>query len=253
MQDSLDGFVQNSVIAQLRQRPRVVETGSFVLGWDPSSDSRFISYATPTSAAATAADVAALVAEFRAVDRVPRLEYVVSAAPGLEGQLLAAGFTVEARHDYLVCTPDSLVVPAAPDGCTIAAPASDAEIAAAVAAQNEAFGGEYASTEADVARVRRNLDKGAVFVVARLDSGEFAGAGQAGSPSAGASEVAGIAVRPAYRRRGIAGALTAEVTRQAFAGGVEIGWLEASGEDSWRVYERVGFAATGKRLYIALD
>src|ERR1700716_410779 len=101
----MDTIVQQSVIAQLSRRPDVVEVGPFVIGWDRSSDSRFINYATPRlGAVITAADVTALVAAFREIARIPRLEYVVSSAPDLEQQLVAAGFAVEARHDYLVCS-----------------------------------------------------------------------------------------------------------------------------------------------------
>jgi ribosomal protein S18 acetylase RimI-like enzyme len=78
------------------------------------------------------------------------------------------------------------------------------------------------------------------------------GGGIAAPPGAGVTEVAGIAVLPAFRRRGIAGALTAAIAARAFATGVSFAWLEASGADAWRVYERVGFAPTGKRLYIRL-
>ncbi|MBM0259860.1 GNAT family N-acetyltransferase, partial [Micromonospora sp. 4G55] len=67
------------------------------------------------------------------------------------------------------------------------------------------------------------------------------------------SEVAGIAVRSPYRRQGLAGAITAAITRRLFTTGVEIAWLEASGEKSWRVYERVGYRPAGQRLYIAMD
>jgi predicted GNAT family acetyltransferase len=63
--------------------------------------------------------------------------------------------------------------------------------------------------------------------------------------------VAGIAIRPKYRRRGIASAVTADVTSRLFAAGTEIGWLEASGADSRRIYERIGYRATGNRLYIS--
>jgi predicted GNAT family acetyltransferase len=140
-----------------------------------------------------------------------------------------------------------------PDGFVIAEPASDEEVAAALAAQNEAFGEAPTATDADVARVRRTQAGGGVYLLARSVDGVIAGAAQASPPGAGVSEVAGIAVREAFRRRGIAGALTAAVTQAAFDHGVAAGWLEASGPDSWRVYERVGYVPTGKRLYIALD
>ncbi|MBF9132150.1 GNAT family N-acetyltransferase [Plantactinospora sp. S1510] len=249
----MDIIVQRSVVAQLSQRPQSVEVGPFVIGWDPSTDSRYINYATPRpDAVITNTDVARLVAAFREIDRLPRLEYVTTCAPGLERQLLDAGFGVEARHDYLVCSPDSLTMPAVPDGFEIAEPATDEDRAGAVAAQNEAFGGEPTATPADVARIRRTQDNGGVVMYARGPDGSYVGGGQASPPGEGVTEVAGIAVRDAFRRRGIAGALTAGITARMFANGVQGAWLEASGEDSWRVYERVGYAATGKRLYIAL-
>ncbi|NUT34260.1 MAG: GNAT family N-acetyltransferase [Hamadaea sp.] len=250
----MDSIVQRSVVAQLRRRPEVVETGPFVLGWDPSTESKYISYATPLPGAPiTAADVAGLVAAFRSVGRLPRLEYVVSSAPDLERELLAAGFTVEARHDYLVCTSDSLAVPPVPEGFALVAPESDDDIRGMIQAQVEAFGDEFPVGDGDIARVRRTTSQGGVVIMARSRAGEPVGGGQASAPSAGLAEVGGIAVREPFRRRGLAGALTAEIARRAFAGGVEAAWLEASGDDSWRVYERVGFVPTGKRLYISLE
>jgi ribosomal protein S18 acetylase RimI-like enzyme len=212
------------------------------------------SYATPRlDATITATDVTALVAAFRKIDRVPRLEYVTRCAPGLEQQLLEAGFTVEARHQYLVCSPDSLTVPVTPTGFDITEPATDTERAGVVAAQNEAFGAEPTATAADIARVRRTQDNGGVVMLARGNDGAYVGGGQAAPPGAGISEVAGIGVREAFRRRGVAGALTAAITEHAFARGVRAAWLEAGGDDSWRVYERVGYVPMGQRIYIALD
>ncbi|GGM55055.1 hypothetical protein GCM10011608_44970 [Micromonospora sonchi] len=48
-------------------------------------------------------------------------------------------------------------------------------------------------------------------------------------------------------------AITADITRRLFTAGAEIAWLEASGEESWRVYERVGYRPAGQRLHIALN
>jgi ribosomal protein S18 acetylase RimI-like enzyme len=245
--------VQRAVVANLLSRPEPAEVGPFVCGFDPATDSRYINYATPRPEAAIGAtDVAELVAAFRKADRVPRLEYVTSCAPGLEQLLLDAGFAVEARHEYLVCSPGSLVTPPLPDGFEFAVPATDEQRAAAIAAQNEAFGEEPVATAGDVARIRRTQDNGGVMVMVRETGGEVVGAGLAVAPVAGVSEVAGIAVREAYRRRGIAGALTAAITDRLFAAGVDVAWLEAAAEDSWRVYERVGYVPSGKRLYIAL-
>jgi ribosomal protein S18 acetylase RimI-like enzyme len=251
----MDMNVQRSVVAQLSQRPQVIEAGPFVLGWDPTSDSRFINYATPVPGAEiSAAEVATLVAAFREIARVPRLEYVVSTAPDLEGHLLTAGFTVEARHDYLVCSPETFADAPPPADIEVAEPVTDDDFRGMLGAQSEAFGGAIEVGDADIARSRRILARcGAVLLARSVPDGPVVGGGQASPPSEGMAEVAGIAVREAFRRRGIAGALTAAITRRAFAAGVEGAWLEASGEDSWRVYERVGYVPTGKRLYIALE
>jgi FR47-like protein len=228
----LDARVQRSVVANLRLRPNVIETGPFVIGQDATTDSRNINYATPQLDAGdiTPGDVAALVAAFRDIGCVPRLEYVTSGAPALEQLLLDAGFTVEARHDYLVCSPGALTVPPLPDGYEVAEPTTDALRIEQLAVQNEAFGGEPVATPADAARLRRQQDNGGVVLQVRDTAN--------GKP---------------FRRRGIAGALTAAITERLFAAGAEVAWLEAGGQDSWRVYERVGYVPTGKRLYIALD
>lgn len=249
----MDLRVQSSVIALLGERPEVVRTRAFVIGWDPTTPSRYVSYATPTVGDITAEDVAELVAAFREIGRLPRLEYVPGFAPSLEQMLREAGFTVEARHDYLVCRPETLVTPPFPEGIRLSEPADDDDRRDGCAVQGAAFGDGGVVTDDDIARVRRYQEKGCVVLIARDASGVCVGVGQASVPGAGLVEVAGIAVAETHRRRGIAGSLVAAIVAEAFARGVEIAWLEASGPDSWRVYERAGFKATGQRLYIALE
>jgi len=91
-----------------------------------------------------------------------------------------------------------------------------------------------------------------VVIVARDADGQVAGGGQAGIPKGGLTEVGGIATRDAFRRRGVAAAVVSEITARVFAAGVEAAWLEAAGDQSWRVYERAGYVPTGKRLYISV-
>jgi ribosomal protein S18 acetylase RimI-like enzyme len=252
----MDARVQQSVVDNLSNRPLPILTGPFVIGYDPATDNPGVNYATPLrDADITATDVADLVEQFRAVSRKPRLEYVVSTAPMLEKLLLAAGFTVEERHEYLVCTSSTLAAGPVPAGFALREPATPAERHAMIDAQNAAFGGDATPSDADVARLTRVQSQGGVAIMAVTADrpGTTAGGGLAVAPNGGVSEVAGIAVRPEFRRRGLAGAITAEVTTRLFAAGVEVAWLEASGPDSWRVYERVGYRPTGKRLYVALE
>jgi ribosomal protein S18 acetylase RimI-like enzyme len=250
----MDVRIQQSVFTNLSNRPAAVEVGPFVMGIDPTTTSPNINYATPRPGTAiTAADVTALVAAFRAADRKPRLEYVTSCAPSLEALLAAAGFTVEARHTYLLCVAGTLKTPPTLDHFDLREPGTDVERAALISAQNEAFGDDPVASEADVARLRRQQGIGGVAVMAVTDDGTCAGGGGAVPPTGAVSEVAGIAVRTPYRRRGLAGAITADLTRRLFTRGAEIAWLEAAGEESWRVYERVGYRPAGQRLYIALN
>ncbi|PGH42233.1 GNAT family N-acetyltransferase [Micromonospora sp. WMMA1996] len=250
----MDARIQQSVVTNLRNRPAPVEVGPFVIGTDPTTSSPHINYATPRpGATVTAGDVAALVTAFRAAGRKPRLEYVTSCAPGLEALLTGAGFVVEARHTYLLCVPETLRTPPALDHVRLYEPATDPERAALIGAQHEAFGGNPVASGADVARLRRQQGAGGVAVMAVTDDGTCAGGGGAAPPADRVSEVAGIAVRTPHRRQGLAGVITADVTRRLFDVGVEIAWLEASGEDSWRVYERVGYRPAGRRLYIGRD
>ncbi|MBY8870464.1 hypothetical protein K7640_01240 [Micromonospora sp. PLK6-60] len=55
------------------------------------------------------------------------------------------------------------------------------------------------------------------------------------------------------RQRGVAGALTTRITERVIAAGAACAWLAASEEKSWRVYQRVGYAPTGKRRHLAHD
>jgi ribosomal protein S18 acetylase RimI-like enzyme len=250
----MDARIQQSVVANLSHRPRPVEVGPFVIGFDPGTDNPGINYATPVPGAAiTGSDVQNLVAAFREAARKPRLEYVVSTAPRLEALLTAAGFTVEARHDYLICGPGMLTPPPATGGVDLREPSTGAERLAMSAAQLEAFGADPASAGADSDRLARLQSAGGVAVMAVAADGACAGGGQAVPPRGAVSEVAGIAVVGRFRRRGLGGAITADITERLFATGVDVAWLEASGEDAWRVYERIGYRPAGKRLYIALD
>jgi len=250
----MDARIQQSVVANLSHRPAPVEVGPFVIGIDPGTDSPGINYATPVPGVAiTRSDVDDLVAAFREAARKPRLEYVVSAAPRLEALLTAAGFTVEARHDYLICVPGALTAPPATGGFDLREPSTGAERLALTAAQIEAFGGDPASATTDGDRLARLQSAGGAAVMAVAADGTCAGGGQAVPPRGGVSEVAGIAVVERFRRRGLGGAITARITERLFAAGADVAWLEASGEDSWRVYERIGYRPAGKRLYIALE
>ncbi|CAM5467760.1 hypothetical protein GCM10010329_31640 [Streptomyces spiroverticillatus] len=246
----MDTNVQSFAVHNLRRRPEPLEIGGFVAGFDPSTRSPFLNYATPLPGARpTSRDVADLIGAFRARGLVPRLEFAPDGAPAVEGALRRAGFTTEAVHSYLVCTPDTLAVPTG-TGHLVEVPSTDAEFAAVDAALCEVYGGD--ASAAGAVRMRRIESGGGAVRFVRAPDGSCAGAATCSAPSVGTAELAGVGTRPAFRRQGIAATVTAALAGTLFARGAGSVWLEYESEHSRRIYERVGFRPHGTRLYMVL-
>ena len=228
--------------------------GPFLATFDRESDNRFLSYAVPDDGALPSqADVGHLVSAFRRRGRMPRLEYVITAAPAVEAVLVADGFAVEGRLAVMTCTPERLVDLSAPNGIELIEPGSDDEVLDLVTAQGEAYGGFLSSPAQDAARMHRNLAAGGIAVLARVAStGEPAGGGICSIPEDGVTEIASVGVRSPFRRRGIAGAVVARLTREAFGAAVSLPFLTPESDAEERIYSRAGFRAVSEMLHISL-
>lgn len=77
-------------------------------------------------------------------------------------------------------------------------------------------------------------------VTARWDGRAVAG-GMFRPVRDGLAELVGIATLVDFRRRGFGGAVTARLTREAFACGARTVFLSTDDEDARRVYQRAGF------------
>ncbi|CAM5571600.1 hypothetical protein GCM10010345_21070 [Streptomyces canarius] len=171
--------------------------------------------------------------------------------------LRRAGFTTEAVHAYMVCTPATLT--ARPNGHRAAAgpgveiPRTDEDHAAIDAALSEAFAGDVTPSPEGAARLRRTQENGGAVRFVRAPDGGCAGAASCSAPAVGTSELAGVGTRPAFRGRGVAASVTSALTEAMFTQGAGSVWLEYSGEGSRRVYERVGYRPRGTRLYMSLE
>jgi ribosomal protein S18 acetylase RimI-like enzyme len=234
-------------------RSRDVElVGPFVATFDASPDNPFLNYAIPEADAEPArADVDALLAAYRARERLPRLEYVTGLAPAVESSLLEAGFAVEMRTPLLVFR-GGRGDPPAPDGVELVDVSTADEAYAAGVAQNEAYEEAEPPTTGWVEGVLRNLATGGLRVLARdTVTGEPAGAGACTAPHDGACELHSVGVRAQYRRRGIAAALTFRLAERATANGVETIFLMAHGDNEVALYGRVGFEHVGEVLHIS--
>ncbi|MFE6663147.1 GNAT family N-acetyltransferase [Streptomyces sp. NPDC057697] len=249
----MDADVQTHARTLAQRSPDHLRVGPFTVRYNPGWSLKYANYAIPDQGAEpTAEEVDALVAAFRAHDRLPRLEFLPGTAPAVEPALLAAGFTVENRAPIMACAPGGLVPPKQVDGLTIAEPATDEELAAAALVQHHGYGGT-GEPEAGVADWLRTAARdGGVAALATVD-GAPAGAGGCSVPVDGLTELAGLAVADGFRRRGIGAALSAHLTATAFARGCRVVWLEPGDADVERIYAAIGFRRVGEKLNISLE
>ncbi len=213
----------------------------------------------------TATDVTAVLARQRELD-VPRaVEWVHDTTPSLLAAAREAGMTVE-ECPLLVLELD----PPEPDpkaGVRIVA-ADDPQLGLVRAALNVGFGtagtsiGEasVAERDADAAAHPETAERIAALITAGL--GILAGAfdpevgpvgGGSHNPRGDVTEVVGVGVLPAYRRRGLAAAITARLARHALDTGVRTVFCSAQDDAVAHVYEGVGFRRMGTACVAEAD
>jgi GNAT superfamily N-acetyltransferase len=255
---SLDQQLQQYLRGAASRDRDVERIGPFLATFDPHSTIPYLSYAIPDDGARpTMADVAALVDAYARHDRLPRLEYLPTAAPGVEAALLAGGFVVDARLAVMTCAVGAAVDLEPGDGIVIAPPTTDEDFRAMRAAQYAAFGEIVEDHPSDgddeeLARQRQRLADGGLALLARdLATGAVVGGGVATVPGDGVTEIAGNGVLEQHRRRGIAGAITAALARAAHAAGTTTVWLTPGGDGAHRVYARAGFTDTTSQVHLS--
>ncbi len=244
------GKIQSYLRAVIQDDHQLLTTGVFDVFVNPVSDHPYSNYAIPRPDAEPDEEaVQELIAIMEGTGRVPRLEYLPAEAPAVEEALLDAGFEIELRTPVMCCGPDELAKPELPDKVTIDELGPDAtreELEGLLRVQSEAFGQPY--NPSDIARLQPLLGR-RVAVIAYAE-GDVAGGGMCQVPIAGVTEVVGIAVREDARRRGIATAITAELTRRAFALNVEVAFMTPGDSGAQKVYERAGYSVTDEMLHL---
>ena len=175
-------------------------------------------------------------------------------AGGVEAALAAAGFTVELRTPVMVSGPGIVLTPRAPAGITVRVAAGDADLHAAAAVQHEAYEVPHPPSPRDIERLARMVQRGGVVSVAVDDaSGQIVGSGlvDVTGPGASTGELAAVAVRAAFRRRGIASALSAHLARTAHSQAISLVFLEAEPAEE-RIYRRTGFVEVTTKIWMSL-
>jgi GNAT superfamily N-acetyltransferase len=208
--------IQGYLRAMAGRRQESERVGPFIAAYDGHSDNPYRNYAIPDDGSEpTEKDVRALIEAFERRRRTPRLEYVPTVAPAVES-------------------------------------ATDDDLLAVAKVQNIAYEDPAAPTEHDVARLRGTVNGGGIVALARdAASGEPVGAGMCSTPIDSVTEVAAIGVVPGYRRRGVAGALTALLVRAALEAGATTPFLMPATEEGGRIYTRVGFVRVSEILMIS--
>ncbi|MCP2257488.1 Acetyltransferase (GNAT) domain [Streptoalloteichus tenebrarius] len=241
--------------ADITSRPGAdaVRVGPFLASFDHHDSGLFRNYAVPDDGAEPTSDeVTDLITAFSERGRVPRLEYLPGLCPRVEAALCALGFAPERRLPVMICSPTEVVpAPVRDDSVECLLASSDEHLRQVAEAQNDAYG-QAATTDHDVARLRRVVEAGGLVALAvDTTSGRGVGGGLCAPPHEGVSELAAIGVRAPYRRRGIATALTALLTQSCPGVGITVPFLTPAGEDEERIYRAVGYRRVAEMLHIS--
>jgi ribosomal protein S18 acetylase RimI-like enzyme len=251
----------NELIASLQdyQRKAAAHTkqvhacAPFHLYLHPTDSFRFFNFAIPDHPIEELSreELDALEAAFVAHERTLRFEFLHEYTPRLRRVLDSLAVPLESENPLLVCRPDTWTgVPrlAGLEIRRLTPDSPDDDLAADIDVGSRGFGevGRDATPER-VADLRRRLGAGNQYFLARMN-GEPAGVGAYMVLLDGMTEVVGIATLPEYRRRGIAAAVTAEITRHAFEQGAHTAFLTAADDDASRVYQRSGYRRIGTGL-----
>lgn len=165
--------------------------------------------------------IRAVLARQRELEVPQALEWVHEATPSLIDAAQAAGMTVQ---QFPLLALESLVDPRPADGEVRLINADDAELGAV------------------------NAAIGVAFV-----HGAGAVGGGSHNPRGEVSEIVGVGVLPAFRRRGLARAVAHLLARQTLDNGVITVFCGAESADVARVYENVGFRRLGTTCTAAID
>ena len=229
-----------------------LQVGPFQATFHPKSTNPYLNYAIPRDAAEpTQQEVVALISAYRQRGRRARLEYVGDLAPRVEQALLARGFQIEGRLPLMAFGGSDIAKVQPPEGIDLVIPTTDEDLYAMATVQAEAYGEEVPDLGI-VADRRTALDHGSLAMVARNLDTKIVAAGSSSPIRDGLSEIAGIGVIPAQRRRGIATALAQRLAIELMTRGADLPWLMAAGDSEQHAYERAGFVVIGEILHISV-
>jgi GNAT superfamily N-acetyltransferase len=231
MHERIQRYLRDRVAAEREAVP----AGAFTLYVHPTEDHPFLNYAIPNEGAEPD-DGSALVAAAQERGLMPRVEGVQPCAPWVRDM---PGYEIE---DELALMATEAPVAQESDADLVVVRSGSPHVEGLLRAQMAAFGEPPPSDE--------RFERWDGRAVAALVNGSVVGGAAWTLVLDGMTEVAGIGVLEEFRRRGIAGALTAEATRQGFLEGASMAVLVPGHEGAARVYERAGYANTSRMIHV---
>jgi ribosomal protein S18 acetylase RimI-like enzyme len=157
---------------------------------------------------------------------------------------------VELEECPLLVLPPETVVPEAPN--TRALDGDDPDLAVTQSVIHAGFDGTDELVDRPVGRRPGLIRAGLLVVVAAYDGDRVVAAGSA-APREGAAELMGIAVPPAFRRKGLGSAVTRGLVHAVRARGVRMVLLSAASDDAASIYRQVGFVDVGTACILGVS
>ncbi|GGN23099.1 hypothetical protein GCM10011609_75620 [Lentzea pudingi] len=192
----------------------------------------------------TVADVLGVRERQRELGVPEAFEWVLETTPGLLGAAVAAGLEV-LQAPLLILDPAKLPEPH-PHVRVLGTRTAEVTVVAQLAFSSPGTArGETGAAERDAALAEALPMSGRHRYAVADVPGEGVLASGTAQRAGDVVEIAGIGTLPAARRRGLGGAVTAELARDALARGAELVFLSAGSDEIARVYERVGFRRAG--------
>lgn len=214
------------------------DCGPFRVMLHPSNDLVWLNYAVPTSAAYTSGSVGEMIDEFLNNGRTPRLEFTRELWPALPGLLEDEGFGLEATQPTRICT-ESEFRPFRADAVSVRMLSAGDDLEPVLTVANEAFGMAEGPTPEQIEANRDQILRGVLKCAGAYIDGAVAGCAFT-TPCDGVCELAGVGTAPAFRRRGVASAVSSFLMADHFLTG-DLVWLSAGDDAAKAVYERLGF------------
>lgn len=256
--------LQDAQVAAASRDRDVFGVGPFRVMLSAANDTPWLNYATPvrsadhsTSRARTSPQTdGSLLKTIEAMKQVffdrgrrPKLEILEGLWPEVGPALETAGFMLEHRFPLMICTPQNCIAK------TVDAPmeivTDDAGLAAVIGVDNQAFAEETGTqirAEEWIPRNRKAIDAGNMQpALARV--GDVPASAAFLIREGSVAELAGVGTVEAYRRRGLAQAISSYLMSRFFAQGGEIVWLCAGSDTAKAVYEGLGFEQIGDQTH----